>query len=85
MAAATLTDKQRATLKRVAREHASGRWARATGAGERVTLASLFDRGLLARRAWRGDGVSRDSAFEYRPGDELLEALTAARARKGLG
>jgi hypothetical protein len=41
-------------------------WVRSRSAGERVTLASLERRGWLERRAWRGDGVSRDSAFEYR-------------------
>ena len=45
--------------------NAGGQWHRARDHGERVTLAALFRRGALERRARRGDGKSADSAFEY--------------------
>lgn len=45
------------------------RWWRAEGNGQRVTLASLYRAGVLARRAWRGADGDADAAYEYRPGD----------------
>jgi hypothetical protein len=41
-------------------------WYRATRSGERVTLVSLYRRGLLERRAWRGKEGAADAAHEYR-------------------
>jgi len=46
-----LTDRQRAVLAKVWLTHAGRLWYRAADAGERVTLASLYYRGLLGRRA----------------------------------
>ena len=43
------------------------RWYRAQGSGERVTLASLYRKGRLTRRAWRGREGEPDAAHEYRP------------------
>ena len=67
---AAFTELQRAAINRAARAHRSDRsgdaWIRSVTAGDRVTFASLERRGIFERRAWRGDGVSRDSAFEYR-------------------
>lgn len=42
-------------------------WFRARGNGERVTLAALYRRGKLRRRAWRGKEGEADAAHEYRP------------------
>ena len=60
-----LTDRQRTVLAKVWRTHAERRWYRAADAGERVTLASLYCRRLLDRRAWRGVEGERDAAHEY--------------------
>lgn len=58
-----LTQRMTAVLLQVVRRNG---WYRAANHGERVTLAALETRGYLERRPWRGDGISRDSAFEYR-------------------
>lgn len=60
---ANLTQRQRETLGRVRRS--TTEWYRASGNGERVTLASLHRRGLLRRRAWRKGKSSADDAHEY--------------------
>lgn len=60
-----LTERQRAVLAKVWRTHAGNLWYRAADAGERVTLASLYYRRLLDRRAWRGVEGERDAAHEY--------------------
>lgn len=59
----TYTELQRKQLARAYRAFPAH--IRAVTAGDRVTLASLAQRGVLTRRPWRGDGISRDSAFEY--------------------
>ena len=46
------TAMQRASIRRALLVHPA--WVRASYAGERVTLASLYYRGLMERRAWRG-------------------------------
>ena len=70
------TEAQRAAMRRVARAERDGaEWVRVVTAGERVTFASLERRGVFERRAWRGDGVSRDSAFEYRIGPAIRAAI----------
>jgi hypothetical protein len=61
-----LTKLQRHVFRKVADVHRQGLWYRAEGNGERVTLASLFRAGLLARRAWRGIEGTSDAAHEYR-------------------
>lgn len=75
-----LTDPQRESLLRAIR---TAGWVRSTSAGERVTLASLERRGFLERRPWRGDGISRDSAFEYRPSLAVRRALEQRRRAGG--
>lgn len=61
-----LTKLQRRLLGVVAAHHLRGLWYRAASSGERVTLASLFRAGALARRAWRGNEGEADAAYEYR-------------------
>ena len=70
-----LTDSQRDTLRYVVRETQSrdDKWARARGSGERVTLASLYRRGLLDRRAWRGNDGDADAAYEYQLSKRMRE------------
>lgn len=58
-----LTDLQKETLVRVL---ASGGWYRASSSGERVTLASLYRKGILERRARRGAEGDANAAYEYR-------------------
>lgn len=60
-----MTDRQATVLWRVGLTNIDGRWHRAEHPGQRVTLASLYRSGRLVRRPFRGDGESRDSAFEY--------------------
>jgi hypothetical protein len=74
----TLSPLQLAALRRAASSPADA-YIRAISAGDRVTFASLERRGLFERRAWRGDGVSRDSAFEYRLSEPLRKALDRKR------
>jgi len=75
--AAALSELQRESLRYAHRAlvdellERGSEWVRSRSAGERVTLASLERRGYLERRPWRGDGESRDSAFEYRLGPSL--------------
>lgn len=78
--ARTLSDLQRAALRRALEAYPDS--IRSITAGDRVTLSSLHTRGLLTRRAWRGDGVSRDSAFEYTATPGLVTAVARSRARR---
>ena len=41
-------------------------WYRAKSSGERVTLASLYRKGVLVRQAWRGNEGEANSAYEYK-------------------
>ncbi len=59
-------------------------WFRSTCNGERVTLASLERRGFLVRRAWRGDGIDRGSAFEYRLAPSVREAADRVRQSRAV-
>jgi hypothetical protein len=61
-----VTDNQVETMLRVREAHRAGKWYRARSSGERVTLASLFRRGILERQAWRGNEGEADAAHEYR-------------------
>lgn len=54
-------------------------WTRAANHGERVTLASLYYRGLVVRRAWRGVERQRDAAHEYRATLQVIEAVKRLR------
>jgi hypothetical protein len=60
-----VTDLQLDTMRAVRESAARGEWFRARRNGERVTLASLWTRGLLDRRAWRGVEGDADAAHEY--------------------
>ena len=71
--APTLSEVQRQVLAAVLRAHETGHWYRAARSGERVTLASLYRRGLLVRRAWRVGKCSADSANEYRCSEMFME------------
>jgi hypothetical protein len=72
----TLTRREREVLLIVVRGWVrAGTWHRAHGSGQRPTLASLYRKGLLSRRAWRGVDGEADAAHEYRPSVELIEAL----------
>jgi hypothetical protein len=66
---------QQATLRSVAKVHARGGWYRASGNGERVTLASLYRNGLLARRAWRTGRSSANDAHEYCLSENVLATM----------
>lgn len=71
MAAATLTRPQRQQLVRALQARQAGTdWIRSEDNGQRVTLASLYYRGLLDRRAWAG-GHTTSPAYEYRMADAL--------------
>lgn len=61
-----MTKAQRHTMSAVYEADAQGRWFRARGNGERVVLANLFRKKVLARRAWRGIEGDPDAAHEYR-------------------
>ncbi len=73
----TLSDAQRETARYLLSDPQALK--RARSAGERVTLASLYRRGIAERRAWRGAEGSADAAHEYRPSVAL--ALSYARTR----
>ncbi len=66
-----MTKLQQAALRAVFIATKRGDWYRAitsghSGGGERVTLASLYRRGALERRAWRGKEGEANAAYEYR-------------------
>lgn len=70
------TDRQRAALRRAWHLYLEGvDWFHSADHGERVTLASLERRGFLVRRPRRGDGISRDSAFEYQLAPVVRDAM----------
>ena len=71
-----MTELQCEVLVKVRDASREGHWFRAEGNGQRVTLASLYRRGLLERRAWRGKEGAADAANEYR--------ITGARFSKWL-
>lgn len=73
-----MTKLQRHVFRVVAWYHVRGYWYRAATSGERVTLASLFRAGALARRAWRGNEGEADSAYEYRLSIVADEAMRQA-------
>lgn len=66
-----MTDLQRAAVRDVWISHRKGRWYRASGSGQRVTLASLSRPGILERRAYRGKEGEASAAFEYQLGDVM--------------
>jgi hypothetical protein len=75
-----MTPRQKQVLATVVRTTVSGHWYRAASSGERVTLASLYYRGLLVRQAWRGIEGQRDAAHEYKAGAHILKAVEELRA-----
>ena len=60
-----MTDRQLIVFQNVLVATRAGRWYRAAGNGERVTLASLYRCGALVRRAHRGKEGEPDAAHEY--------------------
>lgn len=60
-----MTDRQTIVFENVQLATRKGRWYRAAGHGERVTLAFLYRRGALVRRAHRGTEGAADAAHEY--------------------
>ena len=54
------------------------RWYRATSSGERVTLASLFRRGIVERRAWRSGASTANNAYEYTLARKFWEDVSLA-------
>lgn len=82
MQRAQLTPVAIESLKHVAREHAADRWARARRSGERPSLSALETRGLVVRRAWRGQAGDADAAYEYRLSRKGLDTLKAIIAEK---
>ena len=75
-----ITPNQKQVLATVIRATEAGRWTRASDHGERVTLASLYYRSLLVRRAWRGIEGERDAAHEYRAAEQVLVGVQKLRA-----
>lgn len=70
-----LTPVARTSLLECVRASRSDTWFRARRGGERASLAALHARGLVIRRAWRGEEGHPDAAYEYRAADVILEAL----------
>ncbi len=60
-----MTELQRDVLARVQSWVGLGLWFRAEHPGQRVTLASLYRKGLLVRRVRRGKDGDPDAAYEY--------------------
>ena len=69
------TPLERQVLHKVLTHTRNGGWYRAEGNGQRVTLASLFRKGALGRRAWRGKEGEPDAAHEYRLSIVFQDAL----------
>lgn len=59
-----------------------GEWLRASGSGDRVTLASLHTRGLFTRRARRGVEGHPSAAYEYQATPKLVTAVAEALTKK---
>ena len=70
-----MTKLQRYVFGVVSAHHLRNLWYRAASSGERVTLASLYRAGVLARRAWRGNDGEADAAYEYRLAKEADQVL----------
>ena len=68
-----MTHNQNIVLIKVAVATDKGQWYRAAGSGERVTLASLYRRQWLKRRAHRGIEGEADAAYEY----QSIEMITS--------
>lgn len=75
-----MTPLQKQVLATVIRATHAGQWYRAASSGERVTLASLYYKRLLDRRAWRGVEGQRDAAHEYRAAEPVLVTVRELRA-----
>jgi hypothetical protein len=74
-----LSDEQRHTLRCVYQATIVDAWYRARSSGERVTLASLYRKGLLTRRTWRGQPGEANAAHEYQLSDLVIEKLRKTR------
>lgn len=51
------------------------RWIRSRSNGDRPSLAALHARGLLERRTRRQGRSTADSSYEYRPTQQIIDAL----------
>lgn len=63
----------------------SGAWFRAEHPGQRVTLASLWRKGVLVRRAWRKGKSPADDANEYRLSLSWAEAYGLPKSCEACG
>lgn len=75
-----MTGLQKISITLVLKATVQDRWHRAgddpahgSAAGERVTLASLFQKGLVIRRPWRGVDGEPNASYEYRASDDLMK------------
>lgn len=74
-----MTQLQRKAMVAVLKATIAGRWTRAgecgigSSQGERVTLASLYAKGLLKRQAWSGQEGEANAAYEYQASDLFME------------
>lgn len=79
-----LTKLQREVLAHVSVATVRGQWYRAASSGQRVTLASLFYKRILQRRAWRGLEGEADAAHEYKLTDEALKIFRSVHPTVGM-
>lgn len=73
---------QRASLAACIRAARGGQWHRAESSGERVTLASLFTKGLVERRTWRGLDDEPNAAHEYRASAVVMTEVASILTEK---
>jgi hypothetical protein len=74
-----MTNTQKLVFQNVLRQTLAGKWYRAAGNGERVTLASLYRNGALIRRVWKRESTPYP-AHEYLVSPDAIEALKEATA-----
>ena len=79
MTAAKLTSQQKAMLACLIAYSQRECWYRSRDNGERVTLASLYARGLAVRRAWRGAEGQASAAHEYQASPLVLDVWASVR------
>lgn len=81
-----LSEIQKEVIRKVGAVHRkSGQWFRAEGRGQRVTLASLWRKGVLVRRIHRKGKNSADDAHEYRLSDLACEAWSLPKSCEACG
>lgn len=67
-----MTNRQKIVIGKCVVRTYLGEWHRAQDSGERVTLASLYRKHLLTRRAWRKGRSSADDAYEYQATSDVM-------------